>query len=76
MATCSRFVRRSNCMAGAAACFPVNELDGTAIEPLGIPAPTLSSDEIGALVAYLETLTDDRVRVPARSVRSSAALRA
>jgi cytochrome c peroxidase len=41
--------------------FPVNELNGTVIEPLGIPAPTLSSDEIDALVAYLETLTDDRV---------------
>ena len=40
--------------------FPVNQLDGTVIEPLGIPAP-LSSDEIDALVAYLETLTDDRV---------------
>jgi cytochrome c peroxidase len=41
--------------------FPVNELDGTVIEPLGVPAPTLSSDEIDALVAFLETLTDDRV---------------
>jgi cytochrome c peroxidase len=41
--------------------FPVNELNGTVIEPLGIPAPALSSDEIDALVAYLETLTDDRV---------------
>jgi len=40
--------------------FPVNQLDGTAIEPLGLPA-TLSSDEIDALVAFLETLTDDRV---------------
>src|SRR6476660_1300557 len=40
--------------------FPVNELNGTVIEPLGVPAP-LSSDEIDALVAYLETLTDDRV---------------
>jgi hypothetical protein len=40
--------------------FPVNELDGTVIEPLGVPAP-LSSDEIDALVAFLETLTDDRV---------------
>jgi cytochrome c peroxidase len=40
--------------------FPVNQLDGTVIEPLGIPA-TLSSDEIDALVAFLETLTDDRV---------------
>jgi cytochrome c peroxidase len=41
--------------------FPVHELDGTVIEPLGVPAPTLNSDEIDALVAFLETLTDDRV---------------
>jgi cytochrome c peroxidase len=41
--------------------FPVNQLDGTVIEPLGIPAPTLSSDETDAIVAFLETLTDDRV---------------
>jgi cytochrome c peroxidase len=41
--------------------FPVHQLDGTAIEPLGVPAPTLNSDEIDALVAFLETLTDDRV---------------
>jgi cytochrome c peroxidase len=40
--------------------FPVNQLDGTVIEPLGIPDP-LTSDEIDALVAFLETLTDDRV---------------
>jgi cytochrome c peroxidase len=41
--------------------FPVHELNGSLIEPLGIPAPTLSSDEVDALVAFLETLTDDRV---------------
>jgi hypothetical protein len=35
------------------------ELDGTPIEPLGIP--TLSSDEIDAIVAFLEALTDERV---------------
>ncbi len=40
--------------------FPVDGLDGTLIEPLGVPA-TLSSDEIDALVAFLETLTDERV---------------
>ncbi|HKI02275.1 MAG TPA: cytochrome c peroxidase [Thermoanaerobaculia bacterium] len=39
--------------------FPVSELDGTPIEPLGVP--TLTSDEIDALVAFLETLTDERV---------------
>lgn len=40
--------------------FPVHELDGTVIEPLGVPS--LTSDEIDALVAFLETLTDERVR--------------
>ena len=35
------------------------ELDGTPIEPLGIP--TLAADEVDAIVAFLETLTDERV---------------
>lgn len=39
--------------------FPVRALDGTPIEPLGVPS--LTSDEIDALVAFLETLTDERV---------------
>ena len=34
-------------------------LDGTPIEPLGVPA--LTADEIDALVAFLEALTDERV---------------
>jgi hypothetical protein len=38
---------------------PVTQTDGTPIEPLGLP--TLSSDEIDALVAFLESLTDERV---------------
>ena len=38
---------------------PVLALDGTLIEPLGIP--TLNVDEIDALVAFLEALTDERV---------------
>ena len=38
---------------------PIHDLDGTLIEPLGVPS--LSSDEIDALVAFMETLTDDRV---------------
>ena len=38
---------------------PITELDGTPIEPLGIP--TLTSDEIDAIVAFLEVLTDERV---------------
>ena len=48
-------------MLAGATCSPINELDGTVIEPLGVPSPTLNSDEIDALVAFLETLTDDRV---------------
>ena len=39
---------------------PITALDGTIIEPTGIPA--LTSDEMDALVAFLEALTDDRVR--------------
>jgi hypothetical protein len=38
---------------------PVTEMDGTPIEPLGVP--TLTSDEIDALVAFMEALTDERV---------------
>jgi cytochrome c peroxidase len=38
---------------------PITELDGTPIEPLGIPS--LASDEIDAIVAFLEALTDERV---------------
>ena len=39
--------------------FPLMELDGTPIEPLG--RPLLSDDEIDALVAFMEALTDERV---------------
>jgi cytochrome c peroxidase len=38
---------------------PVQALDGTPIEPLGVPS--LTSDEIDAIVAFLESLTDERV---------------
>ena len=38
---------------------PIRAMDGTLIEPLGIPSMT--SDEIDAIVAFLETLTDERV---------------
>jgi hypothetical protein len=38
---------------------PITELDGTPIEPLGIPL--LTADEIDAIVAFLETLTDERI---------------
>ena len=38
---------------------PIKQLDGTVIEPLGIPS--LTDDEIDALVAFLEALTDERV---------------
>ena len=39
---------------------PVVQTDGTPIEPLGLPG--LTHDEIEALVAFLEALTDERVR--------------
>ncbi len=38
---------------------PVQAMDGTLIEPLGVP--TLTTEEIDALVAFLESLTDERV---------------
>ena len=38
---------------------PITGLDGTPIEPLGVPA--LSNEEIDAIVAFLEALTDERV---------------
>ena len=38
---------------------PILTLDGVLIEPLGIPS--LTSDEIDAIVAFLEALTDERV---------------
>jgi len=38
---------------------PIQTLDGSIIEPLGIPS--LTSDEIDAIVAFLEALTDERV---------------
>jgi cytochrome c peroxidase len=38
---------------------PIQALDGAIIEPLGIPS--LTSDEIDAIVAFLEALTDERV---------------
>lgn len=38
---------------------PVVEMDGTLIEPLGVPS--LTPEEIDAIVAFLESLTDERV---------------
>jgi cytochrome c peroxidase len=38
---------------------PLAQLDGTPIEPLGLPL--LSAAEVDALVAFLESLTDERV---------------
>jgi hypothetical protein len=38
---------------------PLAERDGTPIEPLGVPR--LTDDEIDAVVAFLESLTDERV---------------
>ena len=39
---------------------PLTEMDGTIIEPLGLPA--LTANEIDAVVAFMEALTDERVR--------------
>ena len=38
---------------------PIQALDGAIIEPLGIPS--LTSEEIDAIVAFMEALTDERV---------------
>ena len=38
---------------------PIAQRDGTPIEPLGVPS--LLPEEVDALVAFLETLTDERV---------------
>jgi cytochrome c peroxidase len=38
---------------------PITALNGTPIEPLGVPL--LTADEIDAIVAFLEALTDERV---------------
>jgi len=40
---------------------PVTQRDGTPIEPLGIA--NMTSDEADAVVAWLESLTDERVRI-------------
>ncbi|TKB72283.1 MAG: cytochrome C peroxidase [Nitrospira sp.] len=40
---------------------PITQRDGTPIEPLGIA--NMTSDEVDAVVAWLETLTDERVRI-------------
>ncbi len=39
--------------------WPLAQTDGTPIEPLGVPS--LTDEEIDALVAFLEALTDERV---------------
>ena len=49
-------------------------LDGTPIEPLGVP--TLTADEIDAIVAFLESAHRRARALPARAVRPPAALRA
>ncbi|TKB95048.1 MAG: cytochrome C peroxidase [Nitrospira sp.] len=40
---------------------PITQTDGTPIEPLGIA--NMTSDEADAIVAWLESLTDERVRI-------------
>lgn len=42
---------------------PLTQRDGTPIEPLGIA--NMTSDEVDAVVAWLESLTDERVRIAA-----------
>ena len=42
---------------------PITQRDGTPIEPLGVA--NMTSDEADAVVAWLETLTDERVRIAA-----------
>jgi hypothetical protein len=48
-------------MAGAATCFPSTDSTARSSSRWASRPPTLNSDEIDALVAFLETLTDDRV---------------
>lgn len=43
--------------------FPITQTDGTPIEPLGVA--NMTSDEVDAVIAWLETLTDERVRIAA-----------
>lgn len=40
---------------------PITQTDGTPIEPLGVA--NMTSDEADAVVAWLESLTDERVRI-------------
>ena len=54
--------------------FPVQALDGTAIEPLGIPV--LTSDEIDAIVAFSGNAHRRAGPLSARAVRSPADIRA
>ena len=42
---------------------PITQRDGTPIEPLGVA--NMNPDEADAVVAWLETLTDERVRIAA-----------
>lgn len=42
---------------------PVTQTDGTPIEPLGVA--DMTPDEVDAIVAWLESLTDERVRIAA-----------
>lgn len=42
---------------------PITQRDGTPIEPLGVA--NMTPDEVDAVVAWLETLTDERVRIAA-----------
>jgi cytochrome c peroxidase len=43
--------------------FPIRQTDGTLIEPLGVA--NMTPDEVDAVIAWLESLTDERVRIAA-----------
>lgn len=43
--------------------FPIKQTDGTPIEPLGVA--NMTPEEVDAVVAWLESLTDERVRIAA-----------
>jgi len=40
---------------------PFNPLQQTLVEPLGVPVPAISEEEILALLAFMNALTDERV---------------
>ena len=73
-ATRSRSARSSSSTVAAATWRRSTQFsDGALIEPLGVPA--LTEAEVDALVAFMEALTDERVRYAEGAVRPPGALR-